>query len=66
MEIEVENFHDEGEDLIAEIRTVRHRISERFGHDPYKLVAYYMERQQEHSERLIRAPEEPQPGPSAE
>ena len=47
----------EGEEEIARIREARHRISERFGHDPYRLVAYYMERQKEHEDRLIRAPE---------
>jgi hypothetical protein len=29
----------------------------RFGHDPYRLVAYYMERQQQHVDRLVHAPE---------
>jgi|1185.fasta_scaffold1163499_3 hypothetical protein len=60
-----EAFHDDGEDLIAEIRAVRHRISERFGHDPEKLVAYYIERQKAHPEKLIRAPEGEQSGRSA-
>jgi hypothetical protein len=36
---------DEGDEEIARIREVRHRISEQFGHDPYRLVAYYMELQ---------------------
>ncbi|HEX6748779.1 MAG TPA: hypothetical protein VF092_15890 [Longimicrobium sp.] len=58
MKNEIEDFVDEGEELIAEVRAARHRISERFGHDPYKLVAYYMERQKAHAERLIRAPED--------
>jgi DNA-directed RNA polymerase beta subunit len=60
MEMKAEEFVgevDEGEELIDEIRAVRHRISERFGHDPYKLVAYYMECQKEHADRLIPAPE---------
>lgn len=52
-----DEFHDEGEDLIEEIRAVRHRISAEFGHDPEKLIAYLMELQEEHPERLIRAPE---------
>jgi hypothetical protein len=52
-----DEFHDDGEDLIAEIRAVRHRISERFGHDPEKLIAHYMELQKAHPERLVRAPE---------
>lgn len=48
---------DEGDEEIARIREVRHRISEEFGHDPYRLVAYYMERQKEHPEKLVPVPE---------
>jgi hypothetical protein len=48
---------DEGDEEIARIREVRHRISEQFGHDPYRLVAYYMELQKEHPEKLIPAPD---------
>ncbi len=29
--------------VIDEIRQVRRRISSRFGHDPYKVVDYYMQ-----------------------
>jgi hypothetical protein len=47
---------DEGEKEIARIREVRHQISEEFGHDPYRMVAYYMELQKEHPEKLVRAP----------
>jgi hypothetical protein len=43
----IEQFVDEGEEEIARIREARHQISEEFGHDPYRLVAYYMERQKE-------------------
>jgi hypothetical protein len=39
---------------IDEVREVRHRISARFGHDPEKLVAYYMELQKQYEDRLIR------------
>ena len=39
--------------VIDEIREVRHRISERFGHDPAKLVAYYMELQKQYKDRLL-------------
>ena len=46
---------DEGEEEIAWIREVRHRISEEFGHDPYRMVAYYMELQKKHPEKLVRA-----------
>ncbi len=38
---------------IARIRETRHRISERFGHDPQKLVAYYIELQKEYQDRLL-------------
>jgi hypothetical protein len=48
---------DQGEEEIAAIREVRHRISERFGHDPYRLVTYLMELQKEHPEKLVPAPE---------
>jgi len=48
---------DEGDEEIAAIREVRHRISEEFGHDPYRLVAYYIERQKEHPEKLVPAPD---------
>ena len=40
--------------VIARIREVRHRISEACGHDPRRLVEYYMKRQEEHTERLLR------------
>jgi hypothetical protein len=38
---------DPDDEDIARVREVRHRISERFGHDPYRLVAHYIERQRE-------------------
>lgn len=50
-----ETFHDEGEELIEEIREVRRRISARFDHDPERLVAYYMEKQERHADRLLQA-----------
>ncbi|MGH7485522.1 MAG: hypothetical protein ACREMY_07945 [bacterium] len=57
MRQELDTTVDEGEEEIAAIREVRHRISERFGHDPYRLVAYLMELQKEHPEKLVPAPE---------
>lgn len=44
---------------IARVREARHRISERFGHDPKRLVEYYMklQEQDEFRDRLIRSPE---------
>ena len=47
---------DEGDEEIDRIREVRHSISEEFGHDPYRLVAHYMELQKDHPEKLVRAP----------
>jgi Uncharacterized protein conserved in bacteria (DUF2188) len=43
---------------IDRIRATRHRISERFGHDPYRLAAHYMERRKEREDRL-RHPSRP-------
>lgn len=57
MSQELDSSIDQGEEEIAAIREVRHRLSERFGHDPYRMVAYLMELQKEHPERLIPAPE---------
>lgn len=48
---------DQGDEELAAIREVRHRISEQFGHDPYRLVAYLMELQKEHPEKLVLAPD---------
>jgi hypothetical protein len=47
----------EDEEEIARVRAVRHRISHRFEHDPYRLVAHYVERQKEHQDRFVHAPE---------
>ena len=33
------------DEAIAQIREIRHRISEEYGHDPQKLVSYYIELQ---------------------
>ncbi|HYU34419.1 MAG TPA: hypothetical protein VEW48_19890 [Thermoanaerobaculia bacterium] len=57
MNQELDTTVDEGEEVIAVIREVRHRLSERFGHDPYRVVAYLMELQKEHPEKLVPAPE---------
>ena len=48
---------DQGDEELAAILEVRHRISEQFGHDPYRLVAYLMELQKEHPEKLVLAPD---------
>lgn len=51
---------NQSDPVIDEIREVRHRISEQFGHDPARLVAYYMELQERHRDRLIDAPRTPE------
>jgi len=38
---------------IARIRETRHRISERCGHDPQKLVDYYIELQKKYQDRIL-------------
>ena len=57
MNEEFDTSTDQGEEEIAAIREVRHRLSEQFEHDPYRLVAYLMDLQREHPEKLIPAPE---------
>jgi hypothetical protein len=47
---------EDDEEEIARVRAARHRISARFGHDPYRLVAYYRERQAGQGQRLVQAP----------
>ncbi len=44
---------NETDPVIDEIREVRHRISERFDHDPERLVAYYIELQERYADRLV-------------
>ncbi len=39
--------------VIDEIREVRHHISARVDHDPARLVAYYMELQEQYRDWLI-------------
>jgi len=41
---------------LARVRKARHRISEECGHDPKRLVQYYMELQQRHRDRLVWFP----------
>lgn len=40
--------------VIDEVREVRHRISARFGHDPARLVAYYIDLQKQYEDRLLK------------
>jgi hypothetical protein len=46
--------------VVDEIREVRHRISERFAHDPARLVAYYMKLQEQYRERLLGQEQPPE------
>lgn len=48
--------------VIDEIREIRHRISARFDHDPAKLVAYYMEKEKQYKDRLLKTEKEPESG----
>lgn len=50
-----ETFYDEGNEVIEEIRTIRHRMSERFGHDPARLMAYLREKQEQRRDWLLRS-----------
>jgi len=38
---------------IAEVRAARRRISEKYGHDPKKLIEHYIEMQKQFKERLV-------------
>lgn len=38
---------------IDEVRKVRWQISERFGHDPVRLVEHYIKLQEQHRDRLL-------------
>ncbi len=42
--------------VIDEVREVRQRISARFGHDPARLIAYYIKLQERHRDRLVDPP----------
>lgn len=44
--------HKQSDPIINEVREVRHRISARFDHDAARLVAFYMEMQKQHQDRL--------------
>ncbi|HXO26874.1 MAG TPA: hypothetical protein VOA80_05995 [Thermoanaerobaculia bacterium] len=57
MKIRPEPTPDPDDEDIARVREVRHRISERFGHDPYRLVAHYIERQRQREHPSVPAAE---------
>ena len=41
-------------DAIERVREARKKISEQCGNDPGKLIAYYIEKQKQHKDRLLR------------
>jgi thymidylate kinase len=43
---------------IERIRETRHRISEEHGHDPQRVVEYYLELQKKYKQRLLEDSEE--------
>lgn len=43
---------------IERIRETRHRISEEHGHDPQRVVEYYLELQKKYKQRLLEDTEE--------
>jgi hypothetical protein len=44
---------------VDEVREIRRKISARFGHDPAKLVEYYIQLQERHRDRLMDANSQP-------
>ncbi len=38
---------------LERVREARHRISERFDHDPKRLIEHYIELQQKYKDRLV-------------
>ena len=38
---------------IDEIRKIRHQISQRFNHDPERIIEYYIKLQQKYQNRLL-------------
>jgi len=50
--------------VIDRVRAARHAISERCGHDPKRLVEYYMKRQEGLEDRLV-APKKEEAGAKA-
>ena len=50
----------ESESPLARVRKAREHISEECGHDPRRLIEYYMKIQERHRERLVTSTR-PQP-----
>lgn len=47
---------DTADPAIDDVRAVRRRVSQQFGHDPERLIAYYLELQKQYRHRLIGEP----------
>ena len=43
---------------IDEIRKIRHQISQRFNHDPERIIEYYIKLQQKYQNRLTNLSEQ--------
>ena len=39
--------------ILEEIRRIRHAVSQRIGHDPHRIAAYYAELQHLHRDRIV-------------
>jgi hypothetical protein len=46
-------FIPDGDPMVDDVRRARFEISEMCGHDPNRLVDYYMQRQEQHRDRLV-------------
>ncbi|MCP3869477.1 MAG: hypothetical protein GY703_15510 [Gammaproteobacteria bacterium] len=44
--------------VLESVREARHRISERFDHDPVKVIEHYIELQEKYKDRLVAPKEE--------
>jgi hypothetical protein len=44
---------DAADPVIDEIRETRHQISARLGHDARRLVEHYLQKQEQHRDRLL-------------
>ena len=51
--LEAAMTQERSDPVIDEVREVRQRISARFSRDPARLIAYYMELQERHRDRLV-------------
>jgi hypothetical protein len=52
---------DRSDPVIDEIREVRKRISAQVDYDPVRLVAFYMNLQERHKDRLLTTPRSTDP-----